>query len=220
MIKGLKESKGITLIALVITIIVLLILVGIAISMLSGENGILNQVAKAKTETEEKSGKEQIELAVTGAMTNEEHQVKVEDLIEELGRYNLKLDDEETARTKPNGARYVTIEGVTYTITKNGKVEKIPEIIINGEVVTPKNVRNYLGKKVANYTGKETVTIDDIEYKVSPEYRLYYIDFTGKYGDIGVIYLKAECTENNKQIPATEKAYEEDEKPDKIKIKE
>ena len=40
MIKRLKTNKGITLIALVITIIVLLILAGVAISMLSGENGI------------------------------------------------------------------------------------------------------------------------------------------------------------------------------------
>ena len=48
----LKENKGITLIALVITIIVLLILAGVSIAMLTGENGILNQAAKAKNETE------------------------------------------------------------------------------------------------------------------------------------------------------------------------
>ena len=43
----LKERKGITLIALVITIIVLLILAGVSIAMLTGENGILNQANKA-----------------------------------------------------------------------------------------------------------------------------------------------------------------------------
>ena len=48
----LKASKGITLIALVITIIVLLILAGVSIAMLTGENGILNQAQRAKTETE------------------------------------------------------------------------------------------------------------------------------------------------------------------------
>ena len=46
------ESKGITLIALVITIIVLLILAGVSIAMLTGENGILTQAQKAKEETE------------------------------------------------------------------------------------------------------------------------------------------------------------------------
>ena len=47
-----KESKGITLIALVITIIVLLILAGVSIAMLTGENGILTQAQRAKSETE------------------------------------------------------------------------------------------------------------------------------------------------------------------------
>ena len=50
---NLRKDKGITLIALVITIIVLLILAGVAISMLSGENGILTKAAEAKTKTEE-----------------------------------------------------------------------------------------------------------------------------------------------------------------------
>ena len=48
----LKENKGITLIAMVITIIVLLILAGVSIAMLTGENGILTQAKRAKEETE------------------------------------------------------------------------------------------------------------------------------------------------------------------------
>ena len=58
-----NKNKGITLIALVITIIVLLILAGVAISMLSGENGILKKAAEAKTKTEE--GQKQEETALT-----------------------------------------------------------------------------------------------------------------------------------------------------------
>ena len=50
--KELKKQKGITLIALVITIIVLLILAGISISMLTGQNGILNRAQEAKEKTE------------------------------------------------------------------------------------------------------------------------------------------------------------------------
>ena len=49
---GLKNARGITLIALVITIIVLLILAGISISMLTGQNGILNRAQEAKEKTE------------------------------------------------------------------------------------------------------------------------------------------------------------------------
>ena len=58
----MKRNKGITLIALVITIIVLLILAGVAISMLSGENGILRKAAEAKTKTEEAQKEEDTSL--------------------------------------------------------------------------------------------------------------------------------------------------------------
>ena len=54
-----KNSKGITLIALVITIIVLLILAGVSIAMLTGENGILTQAQRAKNETKNAQGEEQ-----------------------------------------------------------------------------------------------------------------------------------------------------------------
>ena len=57
-----KENKGITLIALVITIIVLLILAGVSIAMLTGENGILSQAAKAKEETEKAQANEALIL--------------------------------------------------------------------------------------------------------------------------------------------------------------
>ena len=46
-----KRNSGITLIALVITIIVLLILAGVSIAMLTGDNGILTQATEAKEET-------------------------------------------------------------------------------------------------------------------------------------------------------------------------
>ena len=47
-----KNKNGITLISLVVTIIVLLILSGISISMLSGNNSILKQATQAKEETD------------------------------------------------------------------------------------------------------------------------------------------------------------------------
>ena len=68
--KRLKQKKGITLIALVITIIVLLILAGVSIAMLTGDNGILTQANNAKTQTEIGTEKEQLSLAVTDVKTN------------------------------------------------------------------------------------------------------------------------------------------------------
>ncbi len=47
----MKEQKGITLVALVITIIILLILAGISIATLSGDNGLFNRARQAKNNT-------------------------------------------------------------------------------------------------------------------------------------------------------------------------
>ena len=61
----MRNNKGITLIALVITIIVLLILAGVSIAMLTGQNGILTQANNAGTQTREADIKEAIALAVS-----------------------------------------------------------------------------------------------------------------------------------------------------------
>ena len=54
----MKNNKGVTLIALIITIIVLLILAGIGITMVAGQNGILSRAQEAKTTTAEKAQQE------------------------------------------------------------------------------------------------------------------------------------------------------------------
>ncbi len=59
----MKKNKGITLIALVITIIILLILASITIATLTGENGIITKAQEAKIKTEEAQLDEQLKLA-------------------------------------------------------------------------------------------------------------------------------------------------------------
>ena len=81
-----KRCKGITLIALVVTIVVLLILAGVSISMLTGNNGIITQAQNAKKETEEAEEKEKIQLAVLDAIS------KNDDLTEE--NLQKEIDDE------------------------------------------------------------------------------------------------------------------------------
>ena len=49
----IRKEKGITLVALVVTIIVLIILAGVSIAMLTGDNGIIKKVKDAKTKTED-----------------------------------------------------------------------------------------------------------------------------------------------------------------------
>ncbi len=60
----MTNNKGITLIALVITIIVLLILAGVSIAMLTGQNGILTQANSSKTATTKAEAVEKINLAL------------------------------------------------------------------------------------------------------------------------------------------------------------
>ena len=65
---SIKTSNGITLIALVITIIVLLILAGISIQMITGNNGILQRTTEAKEQTIIGQEKEIIALAYNSAL--------------------------------------------------------------------------------------------------------------------------------------------------------
>mgnify|MGYP002562860869 CR=1 FL=1 len=81
-----KNAKGITLIALVITIIVLLILAGVTIATLTGDNGILKKAGDAKTQTEQ--AKEDAESAESqvGQVQSEINAAnqQIEDLTQEL----------------------------------------------------------------------------------------------------------------------------------------
>ena len=82
----LKQAKGITLIALVITIIVLLILAGVSIAMLTGQNGILTQATNAKVEQSHGAVREGIALAYN------EYQIEINTAS------NIKLASTETVQ--------------------------------------------------------------------------------------------------------------------------
>lgn len=72
-----NNPEGITLIALVVTIVVLLILAGVTISMLSGENGILRKTAKAKEITQLENEKEQIKTSsLASIIEDKNHKIK------------------------------------------------------------------------------------------------------------------------------------------------
>ena len=80
----MKKSKnnGITLVALIVTIIILLILSGIAISNLLGENGLINQAKLGKEKYAISEAKEKIELEITNLQI--EQQSKGEALTKEI----------------------------------------------------------------------------------------------------------------------------------------
>ena len=92
----LKNEKGITLVALVITIIVLLILAGVTLSMVMGDSGIFGKANNAKEQTKLSNAEEIIKLAVlenkvksvsgdADALTNEELKTEIEKKLTEQG---------------------------------------------------------------------------------------------------------------------------------------
>ena len=111
----IKQAKGITLIALVITIIVLLILAGVTISMLTGENGILKQATNAKNATDKSEFEEQVSLAVIAAKTNNTGSINTSDLETELNKISgaeiTKSANNELPWTVKKGNYEVTITG-------------------------------------------------------------------------------------------------------------
>ena len=66
----MKNNKGITLIALVVTIIVLLILAGVSIAMLTGDNGILSRASQSSVANAIGEGKDQVALYIAELSAN------------------------------------------------------------------------------------------------------------------------------------------------------
>ena len=150
--KLLENRKGITLIALVITVIVLLILAGVTIAILTGDNGILTQANNARQETEISREKEVINLALTAAKTkvNGENFTKKE-LQEQLdnieGQRKTEVYDyiEKYQIYFKESRRY-------YEIDKDGNVENIQ--VTNGEKILKVKCINSNNKVLGEYEYK------------------------------------------------------------------
>lgn len=139
----LRNQKGITLVALVITIIVLLILAGVTISMVLGQNGILNQANKAKSENQVATVEEQVQMAVF-AQTSQflqdnvlaEGDTGAEALVDDIvaavsdtsSQLNTSLPDgysvSSASKEGTTVAKFtVTVDGVNYSVTFDGNAQ-------------------------------------------------------------------------------------------------
>ena len=118
-----KNARGITLIALVITIIVLLILAGVTINALSGENGIITKSKEAKIKTEKSRTIEKINLAILTAMTKGDGDIDNATLREELEKEGL------TVKTEGNNLPWDVSDGkYIYRINEDYTVEEVEGI--------------------------------------------------------------------------------------------
>ena len=123
--QNLKErvngKNGITLIALVITIIVLLILAGVTIATLTGDNGILTKAQNAKTQNDKATAKEKVDLAIAASLdeTGKINLGQLKTNLNNIDGINPKVGDITDSRFPLK----VTVDGVEVTIEKdsNGK---------------------------------------------------------------------------------------------------
>lgn len=105
-----KTNSGVTLIALVITIIVLLILAGVSIATLMGDNGLLTQAGNAKEKTNKATAEEKVQVEVIGSIG------KNGEIDFNLLNKNLKEN----------------IKGLTYkgnVISETNKIENLPATV-------------------------------------------------------------------------------------------
>ena len=127
----LKQSKGITLVSLVVTIIVLIILAGISLALIFGENGIVGRAKEAKAVTSVATAQENLEL-VKGSVLLEKYSVNLDDYLEELDKVKEKYEVDDVKRIDNDNAEII-IGGKYRFIAideKNGNVK----IIYQGEV--------------------------------------------------------------------------------------
>ena len=128
----IKQAKGITLIALIITIIVLLILAGVTITMLTGDNGILKQATNARETNTKAELEEQVKLAVMASKVNNTASVNLETLEDEINKISgttiTKSEDDKLPWTVKKGNYEVTItEDGTIISNTIGKDEPVVE---------------------------------------------------------------------------------------------
>ena len=132
----MKEQKGITLIALVITIIVLLILAGVSIAMLTGKNGILTQANNSKTETVKAEAIEKINLTLNTIKTeiykqqvsNSTYNATTSDTVPASAITTVLSDDGITATTETDGAYWYTMTGGVLTIHYKNTTTNVTEV--------------------------------------------------------------------------------------------
>ena len=149
--RRLKNTRGITLIALVVTIVVLLILAAVSISMLGGENGIITQAQESKDKTEQAKVQEIVNLAINTLISNNmgsKDGITPKDIAdkinEEYSQYeNVYAEDEANFPTKiifpEEGDREVEVDLGTST----GNLDEIYDADVSEEDIAPIEIFEY-----------------------------------------------------------------------------
>ena len=180
-----KSSSGITLIALVVTIIVLLILAGISISMITGDNSLIQKTIDAKTKTGEAEIREKIQLAEISAMVNKNAKIDYDALKSALAKeFGTKGIDWDISDEEEN-PWVVTVGEVIYNIAHKDSDEDNSTGIIVDHNGTKVDISKVPATEIANYYGDYV-----LNYTTGGTYQLYYVDSEGDFGESGRIYIQ------------------------------
>jgi len=95
--KEYRNCHGITLMALVVTIIILMILAGVTIASLTGQKGIIKEARTAKEMTEKAALEEQVELAIIKAEQKHSNPT-IDNIIEELKNSKVISNDDQVIK--------------------------------------------------------------------------------------------------------------------------
>lgn len=123
-----KSSKGITLIALIVTIVVLLILASIGIATLTGNNGLISSTQSAKEKSEIADEKELLEQAVT-VVIGKNRNISGEKLKKALNDLKKNSCNEYDEESEPGIINVTLASGRKYSVDKEGNVEKAMSIV-------------------------------------------------------------------------------------------
>lgn len=120
--KKLKETKGITLIALVVTIVVLLILAGVSINLILDNNGVIAKAKDVKEKQIVAGEKDQISLAYAACRTGENYLATT--ISSEEMETNLKELNQNVTVTEDGDDLKITFTDTQhkYTIAQNGEI--------------------------------------------------------------------------------------------------
>ena len=136
MINDIKKQKAITLIALVITIIVLLILASISIAMLKGDNGIIAKANRAKEESKIEQYKEEVNLIIIDEVAERKIKYKEEAFIESLeAKIQEKEWVKETQKSNQDGIEETENKKNTQLLVKTKDGYEILIKVDNTELV-------------------------------------------------------------------------------------
>ena len=133
----MTNNKGITLIALVITIIVLLILAGVSIAMLTGQNGILTQANSSKIASTKAESVEKINLALNAMkseiysqqVTNSSYAPATNATTADAAMITiLKKDFPTISTTEKDGDYWYTVSDSVITLHYKNSAQKVSEV--------------------------------------------------------------------------------------------